>query len=415
MANPNTGIHATQTRGFERPGAIGQVADNSPHNRGRDLINTNPQAVQVSSATFSTGPQPSYTFEVGGIPFTWTPASAPATDADTAAEFTTWWNSQPILRAWMEATNPGAPSAVVVLTGQNVGMVIDLDNPSAGLAFATTSAAAEADAVEFARALVATGYATPADAQLDPNGTILAGVVASLGAMTAQDDVFTVAGMAGGTLLISVEIVGIDEPIAVLVDFNTSIDQTLDDAETVLLAALADLEQAPGAGAFADALVDVEGPTTSGNAGELAIMAAVDGVEIKTSMTHDVVGAGYAAITKSSNVGLASSLPRAFAGVSKRATDEVPSQVGASSSSYAANSGVRVLADGPIWVESDQSPAWGDKVWIGMDAGAGEAGRFFNSPGANRIPVPASLARWLYSARSGEGDEAAVVRILASV
>lgn len=402
MANPNTGIHAISTRGFERPGAVGQVADNHPLNRRRDLINTNPQAVQISTATF-TGVEVSYALVVGGISITWTPASSPGSAAAVAEEFETWWNEQAVLRAWMTASYPGS-GAVVTLTGNNVGLTIDLTNTT-GVAFVNTTSAASASAVPFGRAMLLTGYTTAQDAQLDPDGTLPSGVLAATGVLTAQVDTWTVADPGTGQFIgATLKIAGVDTVIAERVPWSTNLDTTLDNLATVLNAALAD--------AGLSAYVTVAGPAGAPGAGELRFTAAIAGVEFASMVTSDDA-AGYPVITVSSNKALATSLLRRFAGASIRATDEVPSAVGSTSSTYGANRGVRVLAEGPMWVESSESPAYGDQVFVGL--GSGEEGRFYKDAGASRIPLPLDVARWQYSARSGEGDAAAVVRFRANL
>lgn len=400
MANPDTGIHATQTRGFERPGAIGQVADNSPHNRKRDLINSDPQAVQVSTLQVTIA-KADYDLTVGGIPFNLdADAGSLALAADALAVA---WNANAVLRGWMTAASDGVD--IVTLTGNNVGLVIDFASVEAGLTYALASAADDADPVPFGRAMIATGYATPADAQLDPDGTMLAGVLVAAAKFTAQVDTWTVADPGVGQFIgATVKVLGFDEVISERVPWQTDLDTTLDALATVINAALAD--------AGLSAYVTAAGPAGAPGPGEFVFTAAIAGVEFASVVTCDDA-AGYPVISLASNKALATSFLRAFAGASIRATDEVPSQVGTTSSSYGPNRGVRVLAEGPMWVESSQSPTYGTRVYVGT--GSGEEGRFYNSAGAGRLPLPLSVARWLYSARSGEGDEAAVVRFLANV
>lgn len=396
MANPDTGIIQTTTRGFERPAGVGQVADNHPLNRRRDVINTNPQAAQVDTLTVINAGEADYDLTVGGIDFTL--AASVVSIAAAADALAVSWNADPILRGWMTADSDGI--AVVTLTANNPGIVIDIVEAEANLTYASVTVAATADPVPFGRAMVAVGYVTPENNQLDPDGTMLAGVLADDALLTAQVDDWTIADPGIGQFIgATCSVVGLPGTVHCRVPWDTSLTVTLAALATVLNAALADR--------LLSSYLAVTSDATS-----LVFTAQIAGVEFESSVDCDNAAA-YPVISASSNLALATSFLRRFIGASIRATDEVPSTIGSTSSTYGANRGVRVLADGPMWVASTEAPAYGDRVFVGTTTN--EEGLFYKSSGTGRIPLPLTVARWLYSARSGEGDNVAVVRLAANV
>jgi len=186
------------------------------------------------------------------------------------------------------------------------------------------------------------------------------------------------------------------------VPWSANLDTTLDNLAAVLNAALTD----EGANAY----VTVAGPAGAPGAGELEFTAAIAGVEFE-SLTWTDDAAGYPAITVASNKGIGTSFGRAFEGISVRATDEVPTTVGSTSSQYGPNRGVRLLKRGRAWVENSEvtAPTWGGRVFVSLATAT--AGRMYAAAGANRIPLPFEVARWERKARSGESDNLAILEI----
>lgn len=390
-------VHQTSVRARLLQAFVGMLA-NDADLLTRNYVNKNPQAKQVSTlriTAFSAAAD--YVFSFNGVTYTVTEDGTGANATDVATQ----------VKAAME--DAGAIYGVVTveqstdtltLTARIPGFTFTLTDSDAKITCASVTSAADADAVEFGRAVVRTGLSTGNVRSVDD--TMEQAAKADSAALVAQVDTWTVADPGAGQYIgASVQVKGLPEIVVVQALWDTSLDTTLDNLATILNAALTDR----GLNAY----VTVAGPAGAPGAGQIAFTAAFDGVEFVSMVTCDDA-AGYPAITVSSNKGLTTSFDRAFGGVALRVSDaeNVSAAGSASEAEYGANSQMLVMERGEVWVLNAETLALGDRVFV--DLAAGEA-KFYNSAGSGRMPLDLSRAEWIKSGRSLDGETLGLLRL----
>jgi hypothetical protein len=354
----------------------------------RNYVNLDPQAVQISTLvvdTYSAGAD--YTFSFNGVEFTYTEDS----DVDVDGVATAMSAFMDALGAIYGFVTTSVATDTITLTGRLPGYTFTLTATDTKLTSATGTTAADADSVEFGRALVSAGY--PTGSVTDVEDSLESASLAETGAFTAQVDTWTLADPSAGNLLASVKIEGTDEIVSVAATYDTNLDTTIDALDVALNQALVDLGY--------DAYVVVTNTATT-----VIFTAAIEGVEF-TSWCGSEAAAVHSV---ASNKAFATSLLRAWAGIALRVSDEAAAldfdndTVG----SYAANATMLVAERGEVWVENADSVSRGDQVWVDLSTGEG---LFYNAAGTDRVPLPLSKAEWLKAGRSLDNETIALLRL----
>ena len=369
----------------------------------RNYVNIDPQAVQVSTLTVDTYTgSADYVFSFNGVEYTMTEDGTGANTTDVAEQLVAFMENEGAI--YGHATVESAIN-VVTITGRNPGATFTLTDSDAKLTSATTTSAADADEVEFGRALARGGYATGAVLNVEDSIESAAKVEASY--FTAQVDTWTLADPGIGQFIKAwIKIRGLDAEIEEQVPWDTNLDTTLDNLATVLNAALTDMSY--------NAYVTVAGPGGAPGAGELEFTAAIAGVEFTTMVTVDDAAA-YPAITVSSNKDLThgsgrTSLAASFAGVALRVSDQEAAYdlTARTEGKYAARSTMLVAERGEVWVQNSQTIIAGQQVFVDT---AATTGLFYNAAAAGRIPLPRERAEWIKGGRTIDNENIAALRL----
>ncbi len=391
----NSAFYQTSIRKRKLQGFYGSLAANTPQNDlERNYVNRDPQASQVDTLTISSAATATFTYN--GIAYTVTTGSGTA--AGDAALVEAYILAEGAIYGDVDVSRA---SNVITLTAKNPGFTYTITSGAAAAA-ASVTAAADASAVAFGRAVVRAGF--PTGGLLSVDDTMEAGRVADTSAFTPQVDTWTVpAGLPGLGQFIgaSIKIVDLDNgDIEERVPWDTDLDTTLDNLAVVLNAALTDI----GANIY----VTVAGPGGAPGAGELEFTAAFAGPEFDTMVTCDDA-AGYPAITVASNKAWGTSFSRSFAGMSKRGAQEATA-TDPSAASYPANSQMLIVERGDCYVQNSEALASYGQVFVDLTAGAG-AGRFYGAAAASRVPISRKRAEWMYSGRTNYSDALGVLRL----
>lgn len=370
---------ASDVRSRRPQAKIGAIAAPSMNDVIRTLINSNPQAAQVSTITVDAATNShEYIVTVDDVEVSYT-SDATATVAEIANALEAAIDAEPRISGKLSADSDGV--SVVTLTGSYPGLSFTLETEDADLTVADTTAAGEADDIPFGRAVLSTGYQTDEANQ--------SGVLVAAAALTAQVETITVDFAAGEVYYITVTVDGVPYFVGVAAD--------TDDATT--------------ATAIRAALNAILPATT----------VVVTGATDQVILTAELVGKGFTVSVglKSGTIArlalvhttasLATDLGRCLRGVSLYTHDEQNLTVAGDDVVYPANSGVKVLARGEVWVANSESIAYGDVVYVGTSST--EKGKFFNSSSATRIRLDPAKATWVRGSRSGSGDDIAVLQL----
>ena len=365
---------------------VGQPAFADWLNKIKDGVNSAPQAAQVETTTIAV-------YAVGGVyqiifdgmTYEYT-ESGDVNVAGVAASIIADWNTGgfPPGRGVAAATTGGG--AAIVFTGTYPGVVFDVDvSADAKITTVATSAAAEADAIEFGRALMSFGYAASGEYAVGDTMQQIAKLRTA--SFTGQAESFgDFTGLAAGRLDCMIDARMHDlGMITASAAWDTNIPDTL-----------AALKVAVDAALVSAGLDTYLGTAVAAGPDGFSVSAApnYEGFEFDAMISHDL---GLATITKTSNVGTDTSALRSWGGVSIARYDATSQSFAtAGGPSYDPNSGVPFLRGGFVWVDRPDDgalPALGRQVFVSGIAGA-DAGKLFAQPAANRIPLPRALARW---------------------
>ena len=365
---------------------VGQPAFADWLNKIKDGVNSAPQAAQVETTTINVyGAGAVYQIIFDGMTYEYT-ESGDVNVAGVAASIIDDWNTGgfPPGRGVAAATTGGG--AAIVFTGTYPGVIFDVDvSADAKISTVTTLAAAEAEAIEFGRALMSLGYATSGEYAVGDTMQQVAKLRTA--SFTAQAESFgNFAALAAGRLDCVVDARMHDlGMITASAPYAVSIAATLAALKVAIDAALV----SAGLDTYIDTNV-VAGP----DGFEFDVAPGFEGFEYEAMISHDL---GLAAITKTSNVGTDTSALRAWGGVSIARYDTTSQNFAtAGDPSYDPNSGVPFLRSGFVWVDRPDDgalPALGAQVYVSGIAGA-DAGKLFAQPAADRIPLPRTIARW---------------------
>lgn len=382
---------ATDSRTNSRPGAPGDWAAHSDHDRWASGFNESPAAKQLTSTTVTDpgdGTDITLTIDAGLSEVDITVNTGTGLDAaGIVALFVTAINKEPRIRANVEASANGAD---LILTGLREGMSFTVTESSGALSTPSTSQAAdEADPIPAGRVVIDQGQVG--------SGPERKVALAKQTLFTPQVITIEVGYIASEVLSAEVwEVRGSERRrigFASVVS-ATSQDATLDALATALNASLP-----------SDSVLVASDP---GTATQLVFTSEVPGLEFDADVSNLGGGASDPTITKALTTGPSpsTSLAQAFAGIALRPQDEEVADIDDTDPEWPGGHGVRYAQEGQVFVESSQTPTSGGRVYVELAAGD-DSGRCYTDAGADRVALPLSLARWVRDST----DSVAVLRL----
>lgn len=338
-------------------------------------INSTPQKVQIVTSTVS-DPGDDQTITISIAPTTADTAidvtinTGTDEDATSLAEMlAAAINLEPLIRGSVRASSSGT---TLTLTGLNPGAAFTVTESSASLTTpSTTQVADEADPVPFGRAVIHVGDAA---GETEPLVTV---PYASL--FSAQVITATIVNGVATTRAVRVwEIRGPGDRVLML--------------ETVYLGSATEATEATNLAAA----VELAAPANTVVAAVAASVtvtftAEVPGTEILVEIEQ--VNAGDVTFANTTGPSEATSLNRAWRGISLYdPASEAPTTT-STEGQYAPNAGVRFGYRGVIWVASSESPSPSADVYVELAAGSTQ-GRFYVSGSSTRVALSRRIARW---------------------
>lgn len=371
---------ATDIRSRFPQGKVGKPVEVNVNDVTRTLINSDPQAVQVTTYTVdSASNSTTYTLTVDGFTASYT-SDASATTAEIAAGIKAAIDANPSITGRLTAT---VASNVVTLTGNYPGISFSASDSSGDTTIATTTAAATADAVAFGRLMVTGGYQTDEANEL--------GKLCKAAAFTAQVATITVDYAAGEVYYISIQMTDGSAPLTVAVAADT------DDATT-----------ATAIRAALNAIMPANTVLVTGATDQVILTAEVPGKAFITSVGLKSGTIARLALVETTPRSYSTDVNIAARGISLFSYDvEVPTVAG-TEASYPANSGVQVMQKGLVWVSNSQDPTFGADVYVETGVTA-DNGKLFTTSSSTRIRLTG--AKWERNERSTQTDNIAAVRV----
>lgn len=368
---------------------LGGLVERSSNDELRSAINADPQQVQITTVTVTDqGDNDDVILTINDIDVeinTGTGGDAASIGADLAEAV----NAEPLVRGQVSASFDTTTLTLTGLwPGQSFSVSIASDPGSVLSSVTTTQAVDAADPIPFGRGVVRTGYA----------GTDELVGLARTAKFTPQVKTITVAYIASAVLLGEVFLVRGEERVRIgkaQVTSASNADTTID----ALVAALNSDLPANTVAVTADAA----------SATALVFTAEIAGLEFDAQVTDLGGGASSPAITPADTTGPspATSIHRALRGVTVRDQASPAATLGGNECQYAANSVLGYCRKGVVAVESSQTVAPGDPVYIELGVTA-DNGKFFNSSGSSRVQLARQAAVWELDANAATGDLAAL-------
>ena len=353
-----------------RQGKVGELVLADWNSENRHMINSDPQAVQISLLTVTGATNAkTYTALIEGIAISYLSGGA-ATVTLIAAGLVAAIDANPTVRGLVSATNL---VGVITITGLTPGVPFTLTESDGQLTTATSQVAAEALDIPFGRAVCLSGF----DAGGEPLGKL-----ARDSSFTAQVDSTVFAGLiAGEHAQISIVHDGISH--TVIAAFNTNNDTTVGDLRTAVTAQLGALD--------------------------ITISGATDTIILTADTAGDeFISAAGPRGTLTTNRGRATSAALSLLGLAIYSFEAAATTLNQSTAAgYKANEGVSAMTKGRMWVENSQAVTLGDPVYVELDNGSADVGKLFNTNSATRTRLP--KLEWYRSGISG--DSIADVRV----
>lgn len=363
--------------------ALGKAGYAKQLQRKRTLINKTPQAYQINTVTVTDpGDNTDVTIIINGVSITVNTATG-LDAAGIVLLLVAAINAEPLVRGQVSAS---ASTNTVILTGLWPGDSFTVDDSDGALSDASTQTPADAEAVPFGRALIATG--------VDSDGGALLGGLAKSSLFTAQEDQIGIAYVALASYLITISPKGMPSyQVSVVADTNQ--DTTITNIVTAINAMMP-----------ANTVIASDNDSGANDADTLILTAEIAGLEFEVTIGATDAGASIPVFTHTSNKGITTSFYQAFVGVSLRSDDEEVTTVAGTSVSYPANAGVKALASDTIWVANTEGVSFGDAVYV--ELGSSNSGKFYNSSSSTRLPLPGW--RWERAAYNSD-DGLALLRM----
>lgn len=371
-------------RSRARQGVPGSAVYADPRNRSADGIAAGGMVAQVGTIVVTTATDAAtYTFVLNGITFN-VVAGTGSTLASVATQIANAINQEPLAGANVAAT---VSSATVTITARRPGTagaftLTESDGKFTGTESVT--AAADASAIGFGLAVIRTGFngGTPGNT-LGETENVVATPKTTL--FTAQVQTITVPVVASNVIEAVIWEVRGEEEIELRrcqTTFATDKDTTLD-------ALILELETTLPANTVS---------VTADNATATAIIftAEVPGYEFRAAVFWKSGGTAPV-ITSADTVPAseATSLHRAWRGISKYSPAEEAASLTATTGSYPANSGVVYWTRAVVWVSNADSPgpSASGLVYVELAAGATQ-GQFYTTSSATRVALSRHVAKW---------------------
>jgi hypothetical protein len=366
MSFPQGGFLAGDVQARTTQGILGGRVTSDYNDRLSTLVNKDPQANQVDTVTVSTVTNSVlYTFEIGDITVSYT-SDATATDAEISAGLKAAFDADPIAGGLAVCVNTSA--TVLTFTGIYPGQSYTLAAADVKLTAASVTSAAEAEAVEYARAMITSGYST--------TESIKYGGMAKSSAFAAQVITLDYTYVAGKRL------------VAEVIDKHTGAVYRAEVVQAV--------DQATSSAAL---VVQLNGilPANfvlAAGVGAITLTAELAGLEFAANLSSDDDLNVAPSVTPTTGPSLSTSLLRAFQGVSIYSEDNAAASIGATTANYGPNEGVKNMEKGPVWVASSQTLVNGSRGYVEMDGTGSDFAKFYNDDGATRLALPIGMARW---------------------
>lgn len=363
-----------------REGLAGMWFRDSHLNRTDYGINQAPQRAQVSTVTVDSAPGDgtALALTIDGVSVT-TVVPANGTTTTIAAAIAAAINAEALVRGTVTATSA---AAVVTVTANWPGIAFSIASSEAFLTVATSSTALAADPVPFGAAVVSQGYRTDGE----PERLV---TLASETVFTPQVQTFTVATGAAVDIFVALYEVRGSERVLLGSDTVTG-NATANTQATALRNAI-------------NAIAPTNTVVATGTAAAVICTAEIAGLEFDVVIAE--VGTTKVLTTGPSP---ATSLHRAFVGVSYYAENQESPTIGGSSGEYRANEGVTYAKEGELWVSTTGTIVEGGDVYV--ELGTSNTGLLFPTAGADRVALSRARAQWLRASRD-TGDNLAGVRL----
>jgi len=371
--------NASNTRSRARQGFPGMWVYSDPTRRSGSGINSQGQVKQVGTIVVNTAADATvYTWTINGVPATYTSGTS-ATTTTIAAGIAVVINATPDQRSAVVAT---AATDTVTLTSEWAGVAFTASDSDSRLTTTEASTAnAAASAVAFGVALIQTGLNTnggPSALSYESERLVC---VPTTSIFTAQVITATVVNGVATTRAVRVWEIrgGMRAKLLVETVFAGSATEA---TEATNIAAAVELA-APAATVVAAVAASVT----------VTFTAEVKGMEIEVEIEQ--VNAGDITFAATTGPSAATSLHRAFVGISEYAKDTEASSLTSTTGQWPANGGVRYGIRGCMWVANTEStgPALGGDVYVELAPGS-TAGQLYAASSATRVALARTRAVW---------------------
>lgn len=371
---------AYDIRGRFPQGVVGKIAYGDYNDVTRTLINSDPQAAQVSTYTVDSATNSTvYTLTINSVDVSYT-SDASATTAEIAAGIKAAIDAEPRVSGQVSAS---VASNVVTVTGRWPGTSFTITDSSGDTTIATTTTAATADAIAFGRLMVTGGYQTDEPTEL--------GKLAKAAAFSAQVDTLTVTYAASEIYIVTIEMTDGTGRYTVEVTADTDSNTTAAAINTAINAMMP-----------ANTVIGTVATNVVTLTAEVAGKGFTTSVGLKTGTTARLVIANSVANSYLTDV------QKAARGISVYTDSVEITTVGGTEASYPANAGVVVLQKGAIWVSNSQDPTHLADVYVELGVAA-DNGKLFTTSSATRVKLV--KAKWERNERSTQSDNIAVLRV----
>lgn len=359
-------------------------------------VNKDPAAKQIESVTVDTAANDTeYTITINGVDITFT-SDSDATKQEVRDGLIAAVEDEPLVSGDV-IPEEGSGSDVLTLTSVFPGESFDFSESDSNLSSSQTQAAAEANEIEFARAIMDDGLAVRGELDENSAGTYgdgaQTGKLLEAANLTAQEVEVTVPYVASAIYSFSVTVAGETHEVAVAAD--TDQDTTVANIVTALN------DQLP-------ANTVVASDDGGGSSSEVILTAELAGLPFEVGFGTSDEGSSNPDLTLSSdNRSTLTDAGKALLGISAYSTEFEYARDGASgSSTIDPNSPFAVMENGRIWCDPEDSVAEGDEVYVRLENAGSftENGRFRASADTGCVKVPG--ARWV-----GVSGELAVLEL----
>lgn len=376
---------ANDVRTRARQGSLGAPVFATPLGRRLTVLNDDPQAVQINTATPTAVNDAVYTLTVDGVSVAFT-ADGSATVAEITAGVAALAEAEPLIRGKF---NIIATAFTVNLIGLNPGVVsvVEASSTAGTFVIALVQAAATADPVGFARLVIDDG--SPDDA------VDLVGRLAKSASLVAQVATANMIFVASATYLVTVK----DETGTIIAQGETAADTNDADTATAIAATM-------------NGLLPANSVLAAGGATFVTFTAELAGRQFSVEMgTNEAGQAGGAlgAVVATTGPDNTTSVNLAALGVSMFSEIDPTTTIGGTEGQYAANAGMVVMASGnAIYVERPTTPVAtrGAAVFVELDGTGSDAGKFFTADSATRVRLTG--ATWERDGRTASDGVAAL-------